>query len=104
MPYETLRCWQGASSGPFLDLYELIRHETVRLAMDLCSQFRAWRLDQAIHAASRFVEPVADIPDVVRLADLNVALVSADQRSRSQPGDMVMGVEISRHSVLRRLQ
>src|SRR5262245_28110377 len=86
------------SSAAFFYLDDLVGHYAVRLAMHGFSRLLAGRLHEAEDLAGAFVEPVAEILDAVFLLDLQVAAVGIRGDLGRQSVDLVVHVQVKRHS------
>src|SRR5262245_37949442 len=86
------------SSAAFFYLDDLVGHHAVRLAMHGFSRLLAGRLHEAEDLAGAFVEPVAEILDAVLLMDRQVAAVGIRGDLGRQSVDLVVHVQVKRHS------
>src|SRR5215469_8015171 len=62
--------------GPFLDPIDVVGDKTVRLPVNVGRGLRRRRLDQAEHPPGALVDPVPEVPDVIRRLRLQIGEVS----------------------------
>src|SRR5207247_632319 len=82
---------------PFAYLDDLVRQESVRLPVHLLSGLSRRRIDETVHAAGVFVEPVLQVLDTVLLLHGKVHRVGPVTASAVRPSTLLVGVHESWH-------
>src|SRR5438067_12633815 len=84
-------------SGPFLDLGDVVRDQTVGLTVNRGRCLLARRVNEAEHLARPLVEPVLQVLDAVPVLNLQISLVGARDRFRGQSVKLVMVIHEEWH-------